>query len=89
MNEAYKAIADRTRRRILRLLRERDMPAGEIAAEFDISWPSISHHLKVLRQANLVLVDRQGQELIYSLNTTVLHDLVAEFLGLLGESLDE
>lgn len=65
------------------------MPAGEIAAEFDISWPSISHHLKVLRQANLVLVDRQGQELIYSLNTTVLHDLVAEFLGLLGESLDE
>lgn len=89
MNEAYKAIADRTRRRILRLLRDQDMAAGEIAAEFDISWPSISHHLKVLRQANLVLVERQGQELIYSLNTTVLHDLVAEFLGLVGASLDD
>ena len=65
------------------------MAAGEIAAEFDISWPSISHHLKVLRQAKLVLVERKGQELIYSLNTTVLHDLVAEFLGLVGESLDD
>lgn len=89
MNEAYKALADRTRRQILRMLRTGDMAAGEIADQFDISWPSISHHLKVLRQADLVLVERQGQELYYSLNTTVLHDLVTEFMGLVGESSDE
>ncbi len=90
MNEAYKALADRTRRQILRMLRGGDMAAGEIAQQFDISWPSsISHHLKVLRQADLVLVERQGQELYYSLNTTVLQDLVTEFLGLVGEESDE
>ena len=89
MNEAYKALADRTRRRILRMLRGGDMAAGEIAQQFDISWPSISHHLKVLRQADLVLVERQGQELYYSLNTTVLQDLATEFLGLVGEESDE
>lgn len=89
MNEAYKALADRSRRRILRMLRNGDMAAGEIADQFDISWPSISHHLKVLRQADLVLVERQGQERYYSLNTTVLQDLVTEFLGLVGEDSDE
>lgn len=89
MNEAYKAIADRTRRHILRMLRDGDMTAGEIADQFDISWPSISHHLKVLRQADLVLMERQGQELNYSLNTTVVHDLVTEFLELVGEDSDE
>jgi DNA-binding transcriptional ArsR family regulator len=89
MNEAYKAIADRNRRRILRMLRERDMAAGEIADQFDISWPSISHHLKVLRQAKLVLVERQGQELFYSLNTTVLHDLATEVLSFVGEGSDD
>jgi DNA-binding transcriptional ArsR family regulator len=89
MNEAYKAIADRTRRQILRLLRQQDMAAGQIAEEFDVSWPSISHHLKVLRQADLVLVEREGQTLVYSLNTTVLQDLVAEFLSLVGEGADE
>ena len=89
MNEAYKAIADPTRRQILRILRAGDLPAGEIADQFDISWPSISHHLKVLRQADLVLVEREGQTLYYSLNTTVLHDLIAEFMNLVGEEADE
>ncbi|HEX9797020.1 MAG TPA: autorepressor SdpR family transcription factor [Anaerolineales bacterium] len=84
MNAAFKAVADATRRRILQLLRDRDLAAGDIAAEFDISWPSISHHLKVLREADLVLVERQGQELIYSLNTTVLQEFAAALLALLG-----
>lgn len=89
MNEAYKALSDRTRRQILRLLRQADMSAGEIAEQFEMSWPSISHHLKVLKQADLVLVERQGQELYYSLNTTVLQDLVANFLELVGEASDD
>ena len=71
------------------MLRERDMAAGEIADQFEISWPSISHHLKVLRQAKLVLVERQGQELLYSLNTTVLHDLATEVLSFVGEGSDD
>lgn len=85
MNEAFSAIADETRRRILRLLREGDLTAGEIASQFDMTWPSISHHLKVLRQAKLVRADRQGQERIYSLNTTVIQEFLTDVLGLLGE----
>jgi len=84
MNEAFKAVADGTRRRILQLLRDGDLAAGDIAAQFDVSWPSISHHLKILREADLVLVDRQGQELIYSLNTTVLQEFAATLLALFG-----
>lgn len=89
MNEAFKAIASGTRRRILRLLQEEDMTAGEIAAEFDMSWPSISHHLKVLRHAKLVLAERHGKEWIYSLNTTVIQEFLADFLALFGEGQDE
>lgn len=89
MNEAFQAIANGTRRRILRLLQDEDMTAGEIAAQFDMSWPSISHHLKVLRQAKLVLSERHGKEWIYSLNTTVIQEFLADFLALFGEGQDE
>jgi DNA-binding transcriptional ArsR family regulator len=88
MNEAFKAIANGTRRRILAMLRDEDMTAGQIAAQFDMSWPSISHHLKVLRQAKLVLAERDGQERIYSLNTTVVQEFLADFLALFGEGED-
>lgn len=85
MNEAFKAVGDRTRREILRLLRDQvDLTAGEIAAQFDMSWPSISHHLKVLRQAGLVSAERRGQEWVYSLNTTVVQEFMATVLELLG-----
>lgn len=76
MNEVFKAVSDKTRRAILQLLRERDMTAGEIADQFDISKPSISHHLNILRQAGLVMDERQGQNIFYSLNTTVFHELL-------------
>lgn len=89
MNEAFKALSDGTRREILRLLRERDMNAGEIAACFDISKPSISHHLNVLKQANLVLVERNGQELIYSLNTTVMQEFLASLMAHFGGRHDD
>ena len=89
MNEVLKALGDPNRREILRLLRGGDRKAGDIAGQFDISWPSISYHLNVLKQAGLIRVERQGQELIYSLNTTVIQEFLAEFIAWLGEAGDE
>jgi ArsR family transcriptional regulator len=76
--DAYKALADPTRRQILKLLREGDLPAGAIAEQFDMSWPSVSRHLTVLASAGLVQAVRQGQQLIYSLSTSVLMDIATE-----------
>ncbi len=83
-NLMFKALADGTRRRILELLRAGDLTAGEIADHFSISKPSISHHLNVLKQANLVSDERQGQNIIYSLNTTVFQEALAWLLALSG-----
>lgn len=77
MEYIFKALNDETRRRILELLRERDMTAGEIADEFHISKPSISHHLELLRKADLISQEKNGQFIIYSINTTVLDDILA------------
>ena len=79
--EGFKALSDPTRRRILELLRERDMTAGELAEQFNISKPSISHHLTTLKTAGLVTDERHGQNIIYSLNTTVMQDLIEWFMG--------
>lgn len=76
--DAYKALADPTRRKILKMLREGDLPAGSIAEQFDMSWPSVSRHLSVLTAAGLVRATRQGQQLIYSLATSVLMDIATE-----------
>jgi ArsR family transcriptional regulator, repressor of sdpIR and other operons len=76
--DGYKALADPTRRQILRLLREGDLPAGAIAEQFDMSWPSVSRHLSVLSATGLVRATRNGQQLIYSLTTSVLADIVTE-----------
>ncbi len=75
---AYRALADPTRREILRLLREGDLPAGELAAEFEISWPSVSRHLRVLETAGLVSSERRGGHIIYSLQTSGLQDVATE-----------
>jgi len=69
------------RRLILELLRAGDMTAGELAEHFDISKPSLSHHLATLRNAGLVTDERHGQNIVYSLNTTVMQDLVGWFMG--------
>lgn len=82
MNKAFKALNDPTRRRILELLRQQDMTAGDIAEEFDMSFPSISHHLDLLRQAGLVTSMREGQFVRYSLNTTVMDELIGWMLAL-------
>lgn len=76
MNNLFKALNDPTRREILKLLQKRDMTAGEIADSFRISKPSISHHLDLLKQANLVTAEKDGQFIYYSLNTTVIDDLM-------------
>lgn len=79
--EGFKALADPTRRRILELLRDGDLTAGELAEHFDISKPSLSHHLATLKSASLVSDERRGQNIVYSLNTTVMQDLIGWFLG--------
>lgn len=82
MNSVFKALSDPTRRKILDLLKEKDMTAGEISDCFQISKPSMSHHLNILKQAELVQDERKGQFIYYSLNTTILQGLMSWFLSL-------
>ncbi|WP_027087290.1 autorepressor SdpR family transcription factor [Cohnella panacarvi] len=89
MNDAFKALSDPTRRTILQLLKERDLSAGEIADQFNISKPSISHHLSILKQAKLVQDERQGQNIVYSLNLTVMQEALGWFLGMIGAKGDK
>lgn len=86
MNALFKALNDPTRRAILDMLREGDLTAGEIADGFDISKPSISHHLDLLKQAGLVSAARNGQYLHYTLNTTVLEEAIAWLIGLVEDT---
>ena len=76
MNKLFKALNDPTRRQILEFLGKKDMSAGDIADQFDMSKPSISHHLDLLRQAGLVESVKKGQYIYYSINTTVFDELV-------------
>lgn len=76
MNKVFKALNDATRREILELLRKRDLSAGEIADAFSISKPSISHHLDILKQAELIDDRRDGQFIMYSLNMTVIDEIM-------------
>lgn len=81
-NLTFKALSDPTRRKIIQMLKERDMTAGEIAEQFDMTKPSISHHLSILKNAELVLDERKGQNIYYSLNTTVFQELVNWFFNI-------
>lgn len=84
-NRAFKAIADPARREILRLLRQGEMRAGDLAAHFDMSKPTMSHHFAVLTEADLISRRRDGQTIWYGLNTTVLQDVLAWLLDLAGD----
>jgi len=84
LSDVFRALGDPTRRHILRMLAQRDMPAGEIAAAFDISKPSVSHHLAALKQAGLVRDERRGQQIIYSLDSTVLQDAIGWIFEIAG-----
>lgn len=81
----FQALSDGTRRQILRYLREQDLTAGEIADKFNISKPSISHHLNILKQADLISDRRNGQNIVYSLNTSVFEEILDWFMDFLGK----
>lgn len=86
MNTLFKALKDPTRREILKMLEHQDLTAGEIADAFDISKPSISHHLDVLKQSKLITGERRGQFIRYSINTTVLEEAANWFLEILNRN---
>lgn len=76
MNSVFKALNDPTRRKILEILKDQDLNAGEISEQFDISKPSISHHLDLLKRADLITGVKKGQFINYSINTTVMDGLL-------------
>ena len=75
----FKAFSDPTRRKILELLKQREMPAGEIAEHFNITLPSLTHHFNILKQADLITQERRGQQIIYSLNLSVIEELLENY----------
>jgi len=75
LSKTFQALSDPTRQKILEMLKKRDMSAGEIGRNFNITPPSLSHHLSALKQADLVTCERQGQEIIYSLNLSVFEEV--------------
>lgn len=84
MGDVWKALADSTRRKILELLKNKSLNAGDIAAEFNMTKPSISNHLSILKQADLVDSEKIGQNVIYSLKTSVLEDMLKMLSDLTG-----
>lgn len=86
LNKTLKALSDPTRREILQLLKKKDMPAGEIGKKFSMTLPSLSHHLNILKQANLVISQRRGQEIIYSLNLSVFEEVIKTLIKFFKKS---
>jgi ArsR family transcriptional regulator len=84
INSVWKALADPTRREILRLLSRGELTAGELASSFDMTKPSMSHHFAILKEADLIFSRRDGQQIFYSLNTTVLEDVLTRLWDHLG-----
>ncbi len=82
MGDTWNALGDPTRRKILKMLKAAPLNAGEIASAFDMSKPSVSHHLSILKQADLVEAQKQGQNVIYTLKTSVLEDVLTVLLDL-------
>ena len=91
MGDAFKALSDPTGRKILELLSEGELTAGEIAAHFEMAKPSVSHHLSVLKSAGLVTDERQGQNIVYCLNLTVFQEVLKWFydFGFVKEERDD
>ncbi len=81
LNNTFSALSDPTRRKILELLKKKDLSVNEIALNFDITLPSLSHHLTVLKNANLVTTRRKGQQIIYSLNLSVFEEISEEIIN--------
>lgn len=79
LSSTFKALADPTRRKILELLKKKSMPAGKIAEHFNITLPSLTHHFNILKQADLISQERQGQQIIYSINLSVMEELLESY----------
>jgi DNA-binding transcriptional ArsR family regulator len=89
LNEVFKALSDPTRREVLRILSHGERTAGELAEPFDMTKPSMSHHFTVLKEAELIRSRREGQQIVYSLNTTVAEDVLTRLWDLFGRSRDD
>ena len=79
-DRVFKSLSDINRRKIISLLRKKDMTAGEIAGHFNISKPSISEHLKILKNADLISSEKNGQFIVYFLNSSILEDVISYFM---------
>ncbi len=84
-NKAFRALGDPTRREILAMLRHREITAGALAEKFDMTKPAMSHHFAVLKEADLITSRREGQQIWYGLNTTVVQDLLAWAMELIDD----
>ncbi|MEJ2109618.1 MAG: autorepressor SdpR family transcription factor [Acidobacteriota bacterium] len=84
MNKVFKAISDPTRRRVLQLLRERPMSAGELSEQFPVSKPTMSAHFSVLQEADLIEAEKNGRKILYRLKMTVLEDALLGFVQTFG-----
>ncbi|MBQ8598675.1 MAG: winged helix-turn-helix transcriptional regulator [Oscillospiraceae bacterium] len=84
--ETFKALSDKTRREILTLLRAGPLSVGEIGAHFDITGATLSHHLSILKQADLIIDSKKGKFIYYELNTTVLDDIIVWIKSLTKEA---
>ncbi|MDP8269527.1 MAG: autorepressor SdpR family transcription factor [Candidatus Tenebribacter davisii] len=84
-DKVFKALSDANRRKIINLLKKKEMTAGEIAENFHISKPTISEHLKILRNADLIGSEKNGQFITYFLNTSVLEDFVSYLINILSK----
>ena len=84
-DKVFKALSDANRRKIIDLLKKKEMTAGEIAQHFNISKPTISEHLKTLRNADLIQSEKNGQFITYFLNTSVLEDFLSHMINIFGK----
>ena len=89
MNRVFKALSDPTRRRVLQLLRERPMSAGELADQFPVSKPTMSAHFAVLQDADLIEAEKSGRTILYRLKMSVLEEALLGFAQTLGWDMEK
>jgi DNA-binding transcriptional ArsR family regulator len=89
IDAVFKALSDPNRRKILTILKKEDMPVGQILKHFKITMASLSHHLDILKRANLVVSERKGQQIIYSLNLSVFEEVMTTFMQFFKKSDNE
>lgn len=83
-NNAFKALAHPDRRHIMSLLRAGPKSSGDLAAAIDAAWPTVTRHLNVLKEADLITAEKKGTSVIYRANTSVLEDVIGSLMGLMS-----